>query len=225
MPTIINGTDNTAATPALTGTDTDTGVFFPAANTMAFSTGGTEKVRVDSAGNVGIGTNSPAEKLDVVANPSGQDGGIVVRTQFGISYFGAVANYPAFGYMSGGVLTAALGYDTNNNALFTGPASSRFPAYLSRAWVNFNGTGTVAIRASGNVSSITDNNTGDYTVNFTTAMPDENYAVSGFGGPNRFYSRQANSSVAGSVRVNNRIADTGGIVDTSSEYSSIVIIR
>ena len=47
--------------------------------------------------------------------------------------------------------------------------------YLARAWVNFNGTGTVAIRASGNVSSITDNGTGDYTVNFTTAMPDVNY--------------------------------------------------
>jgi hypothetical protein len=45
-----------------------------------------------------------------------------------------------------------------------------------RAWVNFNGTGTVAIRASGNVSSITDNSTGDYTINFTTAMPDANYA-------------------------------------------------
>lgn len=48
---------------------------------------------------------------------------------------------------------------------------------LCRAWVNFNGTGTVAIRSSFNVSSITDNNTGDYTVNFTTAMPDENYAA------------------------------------------------
>ena len=50
--------------------------------------------------------------------------------------------------------------------------------YLCRAWVNFNGTGTVAIRASGNVSTITDNGTGDYTVNFTTAMPDANYAAS-----------------------------------------------
>lgn len=49
----------------------------------------------------------------------------------------------------------------------------------NKAWVNFNGTGTVAIRASNNVSSITDNGTGDYTVNFTTAMPDANYAVSG----------------------------------------------
>jgi hypothetical protein len=51
-------------------------------------------------------------------------------------------------------------------------------AYGCRAWVNFNGTGTVAIRASGNVTSITDNGTGDYTVNFTTAMPDANYFVS-----------------------------------------------
>lgn len=49
--------------------------------------------------------------------------------------------------------------------------------YKCRAWVNFNGTGTVAIRASGNVSSITDNGAGDYTVNFTSAMSDANYSV------------------------------------------------
>jgi len=46
-----------------------------------------------------------------------------------------------------------------------------------KAWVNFNGTGTVAIRAAFNVSSITDNGTGDYTVNFTNAMPDANYSA------------------------------------------------
>jgi hypothetical protein len=51
--------------------------------------------------------------------------------------------------------------------------------YFCRAWVNFNGTGTVAIRASGNISSITDNGTGDYTINFTTALPDGNYSVVG----------------------------------------------
>ena len=50
--------------------------------------------------------------------------------------------------------------------------------YACRAWVNFNGTGTVAIRASGNVSSITDNGTGDYTVNFNTAMVDKNFSAS-----------------------------------------------
>jgi hypothetical protein len=72
---VINGTDNTAATPALTGTDTDTGVFFPAANTMAFSTGGTEQVRVTSTGDVGVGTSSPsgaAGKNLTIYNSSGQ---------------------------------------------------------------------------------------------------------------------------------------------------------
>ena len=58
-------------------------------------------------------------------------------------------------------------------------ASGSAPVYACRAWVNFNGTGTVAIRGSGNVSSITDNGTGDYTLNFTTAMPDANYSVAG----------------------------------------------
>ena len=51
----------------------------------------------------------------------------------------------------------------------------------AKAWVNFNGTGTVAIRQSYNVSSITDNGTGDYTVNFTNAMTDANYGFSGGG--------------------------------------------
>ena len=52
---------------------------------------------------------------------------------------------------------------------------------IAKAWVNFNGTGTVAIRSSFNVSSITDNGTGDYTVNFTTAMPNANYSVTAAG--------------------------------------------
>ena len=54
----------------------------------------------------------------------------------------------------------------------------------AKAWVNFNGTGTVAIRRAFNVSSITDNGTGFYTVNFTTAMPDANYAFAGGVGEN-----------------------------------------
>ncbi len=58
-------------------------------------------------------------------------------------------------------------------------ATGSAPIYACRAWVNFNGTGTVAIRASGNVSSITDNGVGAYTVNFATAMVDANYAVNG----------------------------------------------
>jgi hypothetical protein len=61
-------------------------------------------------------------------------------------------------------------------------ASGNAPVFACRAWVNFDGTGTVAIRSSGNVSSITDNGTGDYTINFTTDMPDANYACVGTAG-------------------------------------------
>ena len=50
--------------------------------------------------------------------------------------------------------------------------------YTSKAWVNFNGTGTVAIRANGNVSSITDNGTGNYSINFSTSLSSANYATS-----------------------------------------------
>lgn len=64
-------------------------------------------------------------------------------------------------------------FDSASLATISGTA----PLYMCRAWVNFNGTGTVAIRASGNVSSITDNGVGNYTVNMTNAMPDVNYAV------------------------------------------------
>jgi hypothetical protein len=92
---------------------------------------------------------------------------------------------------------APIFYDSNNTAYYTDPASTSVlngltvgggtiattsgspPYYMARAWVNFNGTGTVAIRESVNVSSITDHGAGDYTVNFSTAMPNENYAVSG----------------------------------------------
>jgi len=67
--------------------------------------------------------------------------------------------------------------DASGNLAFNSGYGSSAVAYGCRAWVNFNGTGTVAIRASGNVSSITDNGTGIYTVNFTTAMVDVNYCA------------------------------------------------
>lgn len=82
-------------------------------------------------------------------------------------------------------------FDTSGNFRFNSGYGSVATAYGCRAWVNFNGTGTVAIRASGNVSSITDNGTGDYTVNFTTAMPDVNYSVCGAGGTDGSTAAQA----------------------------------
>ncbi len=81
--------------------------------------------------------------------------------------------------ISGANLTGLPAGYTDSDALTLFNASGSAPVYACRAWVNFNGTGTVAIRDSGNVSSITDNSTGDYTINFTTAMPDSNYAIIG----------------------------------------------
>jgi len=72
--------------------------------------------------------------------------------------------------------TGAVNIDASDNLQFDSGYGSTATAYGCRAWVNFNGTGTVAIRESGNVSSITDNGLGDYTVNFTTAMPDSSYS-------------------------------------------------
>jgi hypothetical protein len=75
----------------------------------------------------------------------------------------------------------------NNGAISTviPGGSTLYPAYDCRAWVNFDGTGTPAIRASGNVSSITDNGVGDYTVNFATALADANYVLVVGGGNGR----------------------------------------
>lgn len=89
-------------------------------------------------------------------------------------------------------------------------ASGSAPVYACRAWVNFNGTGTVAIRASGNVTSITDNGTGDYTVNFTTAMPDANYAAQlspNVSSPNSLTPRVSSTTTSG-IRV--LVIDSGG---------------
>jgi hypothetical protein len=135
-------------------------------------------------GNIGIGINAPTGQLHQF---------LASGTTFRIIQNGSVATTE---YASTDVLTAAYGTSTNHPLILTtnnieririaadGQQSSTivgqsgvYPEYKCRAWVNFNGTGTVAIRAAGNVSSITDNGAGDYTVNFTTAMPNANYAV------------------------------------------------
>jgi len=97
-----------------------------------------------------------------MANTLNGDGSISGLTATGIS---AVQNVPATSVIT--TLNAPSGVLATQNGM-TG---------IPKAWVNFNGTGTVAIRASFNVSSITDNGTGNYTVNLTTAMPNANSCV------------------------------------------------
>lgn len=83
--------------------------------------------------------------------------------------------------------------------------------YTAKAWVNFNGTGTVAIRASGNVSSITDNGTGDYTVNFTVAMADANYSIAA-------NSDTTNSSGPQSIVINYSTVSNNKVTPTASAF-------
>jgi len=103
--------------------------------------------------------------------------------------------------------TAVL-QNTSNNLLMNSGYGSDAVAYGCRAWVNFNGTGTVAIRGSGNVSSITDNGTGDYTVNFTNAMPDVNFSFIGIC-----------SLESGTVRVASITDDTLNKARTTNSFS------
>lgn len=102
-------------------------------------------------------------------------------------------------------------------------------AYGCRAWVNFDGTGAVPIRASGNVSSITDNGTADYTVNFTTAMVDTSYSICGAAGLNttslKVVCQPYNLSppATGSVRI--QVPNADGIMTNDSVYVSVAIFR
>ena len=94
---------------------------------------------------------------------------------------GTITGLSAGGLPDSSIVTADIANAAITAAKLDGAQNGSAPIYAARAWVNFNGTGTVAIRASGNVSSITDNGTGNYTVNFTVAMPDTNYAAIGSG--------------------------------------------
>jgi len=94
--------------------------------------------------------------------------------------------------------TTLLTVQDGGDLKFNSGYGSAATAYGCRAWVNFDGTGTPAIREDGNVSSISDNGTGDYTVNFTTAMPDANYAaLATNGSDNSSNSADRNGTVLG----------------------------
>jgi hypothetical protein len=200
MPSIItagNATNGLAMSSDGTGT----------LNIRTGSGTGTTAIAVDASQNVGVGTSTPLSKLDVVGPASVTSftgttklglsvrGSTSTNDYSGIDLYGANTATPTariavistgggsslqFGtsnsYVSG-ITNTGMSIDQTGVFAFNSGYGSAAVAYGCRAWVNFNGTGTPAIRASGNVTSITDNGTGDYTVNFTTAMPDVNYAT------------------------------------------------
>lgn len=92
---------------------------------------------------------------------------------------GSISGLSAGGLPDLSVATADLADAAVTAPKLSGAQSGSAPVYAARAWVNFNGTGVVAIRASGNVSSITDNGVGNYTVNLTAAIGNANYCIIG----------------------------------------------
>jgi hypothetical protein len=97
----------------------------------------------------------------------------------------------------------------------------------AKAWVNFNGTGTVAIRASYNVSSITDLGTGYYTINFTTAMPDTSYSTlitaqdDGLGNANGVHTSLQSTAYTASGFTLNQYSWAGSYIDLSTFCAAV----
>ena len=192
-------------------------------------------LHVDATNNrVGIGTSSPATALDVngvISLSSGSNRKINYRSgnndilyefDSGDFYLQSIAN-SSHNWYTGNVKRAEI--DSSGNFKFNSGYGSSATAYGCRAWVNFNGTGTVAIRDSGNVSSITDLGAGYYRVNFTTAMPDVNYATVGSCNYNNAnlvtdFSVSVQNSTS-SVNVTSHDAAGGGRYDAYGMYVAI----
>jgi hypothetical protein len=118
-------------------------------------------VKLNSSGGGSVTLDVPSTASDFTATIPANSGTVVTT--------GSTATVtPAM------LSTGAPSWDSSGNLSFNSGYGSVATAFGCRAWVNFNGTGTVAIRASGNVSSITDNGVGDYTVNLSNALPDTN---------------------------------------------------
>ena len=154
-------------------------------------TGGTTDVMtLTSSGNVGIGTSSPAgnssnrylslngSALSGIDFRVGGSSYSFLRSESVTLQLGTSANIP-IQIFTNGTERIRINADGSQTSVIPG-GSTPYPSFTARAWVNFNGTGTVAIRASGNVSSITDLGVGAYRVNFASAMPDANYAATVF---------------------------------------------
>ena len=126
------------------------------------------------------------------------------------------------------ITTAKIAAGAVVAADLSGNQTGSAPIYGARAWVNFNGTGTIAIRGSGNVSSLTDGGTGRYTVNLTTALPNANYcAVATAGttsGSTAYMDAKINSTLTTSaVTVSSHAQSSGSPIYFDVEYMNVLL--
>jgi len=113
--------------------------------------------------------------------------------------------------------------DTSGNLKFNSGYGSVVTGFGVRSWVNFNGSGTVAIRASGNVSSITDNGTGNYTINITNDLANANGCMSGYSIMDGLcYGDNSNVSSAGSFRMRVVVGSSNSLMDPDEFHVQIV---
>lgn len=194
---VINRTSTTFQVSATSGgsaiafSGTQSGVQTAAWRTLVNTSGSQSGTHTETTSSVALGYKNTAKLTVDLGGNTTAVGAVSAPSLAGAAATGTGASGTWGINISGNAATS-----TAATALSTAAGSA--PSYAARAWVNFNGTGTIAIRASGNVSSLTDNGTGDYTVSFTTAMPDVNYAptatatngVAGTNGPSSigFYS-------------------------------------
>lgn len=172
-------------------------------------------VKLNSSGGGSVTFDVPSTASDFTATMPANTGTVITTGSSG-AVTASMLSTGAPSWTSGGNLSFNSGY------------GSAATAYGCRAWVNFNGTSTVSISASGNVTSITDNGTGDYTVNFTNAMPDAKYSVvvSGSnGGGDSLIAYVANGQTAptsSAVRI--RYLNAGFVLNDGN-FQSVAIFR
>ena len=196
---------------------------------------GSGQIYKDASGNVGIGTSSPQAKLNSVSTGAalggtaqfavGSSSNDYENTYFRIDNSGN-SNFCIDQKLSGVFYNRVLIERTTGNFKFDSGYGSAATAYGCRAWVNFNGTGVVAIRASGNVSSITDNGTGDFTVNFSTAMPDSNFsAVISSGNPSGTPNIDREEISAYTTSTCRMLFTMSGVASIDPTYVNVAIFR
>ena len=144
---------------------------------------------------------------------------------------GTVTGISAGGLPDGIVTTAEVADANITASKLDGVQTGTAPIYGCRAWVNFDGSGTIStnqtIRASGNVSTVFKNGTGDYTVTFTTAMPDANYAAIMTTGAQSLPSPTAifQSATTTTLRLTLQGVSGGGSAAGNSVYVAVAIFR